>query len=197
MKTYLKLLILKLIQFAQSYKPKFAKCGENVVIGWGFEINRPDRLFLGSHIYIGPKAVFNSLGGIRIHTGVIVGPNLHIYSVNHKYTDGIETLPFDSREILKPVEIHRYVWIGGDVIIVPGVTIGEGAVVGAGSVVVKDVPPLAVVAGSPAKVMKYRNNEEYHKLASQKMAIYSIKKQKDLRITEIGQIPEKWFIEDI
>lgn len=196
-KKYLKLKIKTIMNFGLSYLPDFAKCGENVVIVSGFEANRPDRIFLGSHIYIGPYAKFNSVGGIRIQSGVIIGPYCHIYTANHKYDGDIKTLPFDEREYLKPVEIQKYVWIGGDVIILPGVTIGEGSVIGAGSIVTKDIPPLAIAVGSPAKVIKYRNKEEYEKLSNENKAIYSIIKLKDLRVEELGNVPSNWTDEEI
>ena len=66
--------------------------------------------------------------------------------------------------MLKPVNIGNNVWIGSRVTIIPGVSIGEGAVIGAGAVVAHDIPPLAVVGGNPAKVIKYRNREVYEKL---------------------------------
>ena len=63
--------------------------------------------------------------------------------------------------------IEDFVWCGANVTILPGVIIGEGAIVGAGSVVVKDVPKYAVVAGNPAIVLKYRNIEQFEKLKQQ------------------------------
>ena len=71
-------------------------------------------------------------------------------------------LPFDEKVIVKPVVIKENVWIGSHCLILPGVEIGEGAVVGAGSVVTKNVPALAVVGGAPAKVIKWRNEERYN-----------------------------------
>lgn len=65
------------------------------------------------------------------------------------------------------VVIGENVWVGSSAIILPGITIGEGAVVGAGSVVTKDVPAFAVVGGNPTKVLKYRDIERYNKLKLQ------------------------------
>ena len=60
--------------------------------------------------------------------------------------------------------IEDFVWLGYGVIVMPGIKVGEGAVVSAGSVLVKDVPPLAVVGGNPAKIIKYRNKERFNQL---------------------------------
>jgi hypothetical protein len=68
---------------------------------------------------------------------------------------------------LRPVRICRNVWIGSNVLVCPGVTIGEGAVVAMGSVVTKDVPPLSVVGGNPAKVIKTRDEEMYRRIQSE------------------------------
>ena len=71
---------------------------------------------------------------------------------------------YDSNFIKKAVHICENVWIGSKVIILPGVTIGEGSVIGAGAIITKDVPPCAVVGGNPAKVVKYRDKKQYLKL---------------------------------
>lgn len=75
-----------------------------------------------------------------------------------------DALPYGTKYINKPVIIEDNVWIGSDVIIIPGVTIHEGAIIGIGSVVTKDVPSCAVVGGNPAKIIKYRDKEQYEKL---------------------------------
>ena len=141
----------------------FGVCGTNVLLVEPYELNYPERLFLGSHIYVGPYAAFNSVGGIRIGTGTILGPYVHIYSGNHDYYGG-DMIPFDEGTIVRPVDIGENVWIAGDVVVVPGVTIGEGAVVAAGAVVTHDVPEGAVVGGNPARVLKRRDMDRYNEL---------------------------------
>jgi acetyltransferase-like isoleucine patch superfamily enzyme len=71
--------------------------------------------------------------------------------------------------IVKDVVIEDNVWLGNNVIVLPGVTIGEGAVIQAGSVVVKDIPALSVAGGHPAKVFNMRDIEHYNKLKEQKL----------------------------
>lgn len=93
--------------------------------------------------------MFIDLGGIELEDNVLIGPEVKILSVNH---------PLDPKNrrgvILKSVKIRRNAWIGAGVTVCPGVTIGENSVIGAGSVVTKDVPSNTVYAGVPAKFIK-------------------------------------------
>jgi len=88
---------------------------------------------------------------IKISDNVVIAPHVTFFSAGHnyKYLD----LPDTAASII----IEEYVWIGGQSIILPGVTIGKGAVVGAGSVVTKDIPPYTIAVGNPAKVIKKRD----------------------------------------
>lgn len=88
-----------------------------------------------------------SAGGITIDDGVMVGPNVQIYTDNHD---------FDNHMVLrcKPAHICKNAWIGGGAIILPGITVGENAVVGSSAVVTHDVEPNTIVAGNPAHVIK-------------------------------------------
>ena len=85
-----------------------------------------------------------------------------ILSTNHNYEGS--KIPYDEAYIKKSVIIEDYVWFGIGVKILPGVTVGEGAIVGMGSVVTRDVPPCAIVGGNPAKVIKYRDKQKYERL---------------------------------
>lgn len=102
-------------------------------------------------------------GGVIIGRYFHTGRGLTIFSTNHNY-ENTTMIPYDEVSVDKPVIIKDFVWCGANVTIVPGVTIGEGVVIGAGSVVTKDVPDYAVVGGNPAKVIKYRNVEEFKRL---------------------------------
>lgn len=95
-------------------------------------------------------------GGVTIGRYFHTGRGLTIFSTNHNYKYPTH-IPYDSIDIEMPVIIQDFVWCGANVTVLPGVTIGEGAVIGAGSVVFGDVPPCAVAAGNPAKVLKYRD----------------------------------------
>ncbi len=86
-----------------------------------------------------------------------------IITQNHNYDRG-EAIPYDTTFDYKTVVIEDNVWFGNRVIVTGNVTIGQGAIIAAGSVVVKDVPKCAIVGGNPAKVIKYRDIEHYEKL---------------------------------
>jgi acetyltransferase-like isoleucine patch superfamily enzyme len=100
---------------------------------------------------------------ITIGDGTIFGPRVKIFTGNHRY-ENETALPYDEVTLAKAVRIAENVWVGADVMILPGVQIGEGAVLAAGSVVTKDVPKGAVVGGNPAKVLKFRDLEQYEAL---------------------------------
>lgn len=110
-------------------------------IGVGTMINRGCR-FYASHHYPDVR--------IRIGNHVAVAPEVSFFAAGHDYTN--LSLP----DIASSITVGDYVWIGGRSIILGGVTIGEGAVIAAGSVVTRDIPPYTVVAGVPAHVIKKR-----------------------------------------
>lgn len=99
---------------------------------------------------------------------VFIGNNFHsgfgclILTENHNFNG--EAIPYDQTVITKEVIIEDNVWLGINVIILPGVTIGEGAIIQAGSVVVSDIPKCAIAGGHPAKVFKYRDVGRYENL---------------------------------
>ena len=106
---------------------------------------------LGKNVFINHACSFLDIGGIIIEDDVMIGPRVNITSENHPLD------PSDREALIpKPVHIKRNAWIGAGVTILPGVTVGENAVVAAGAVVSRDVPPDTVVAGIPAKVVKER-----------------------------------------
>ena len=117
----------------------------------------------GQNIHVGDNFLANynvtilDIREVRIGDNVMIGPNTLITTVNHPLT------PMGRRKhlgIAKQVTIGNDVWIGNHVKILDGVRIADGAVVGAGAVVTKDLPPYSISAGVPARVMKYRFDEE-------------------------------------
>lgn len=86
---------------------------------------------------------------------------------SHDYDNG-DAIPYGSTYVAKHVTIGDFVWFGSDVIISGNVNIGEGAIIAIGSVVVKDVPPYAIVGGNPAKIIKYRDKDHFDKLKEEK-----------------------------
>lgn len=91
------------------------------------------------------------------------GEGLRIFTRNHNYNCG-EAIPYDDTYIAKDVIIEDFVWIGAQVILLPGTHIGEGAVIQAGSVVHGTIPPCAIAGGNPAKVFAYRDVEHFNRL---------------------------------
>jgi maltose O-acetyltransferase len=144
--------------------------GENVIIEIG-SFSNSQNIKISNNVYIGPGAFWNGLGGIEIHENVIIGPKSIIWTCNHNYNSD-KLLPYDEIEILKKVVIEKNVWVGLNVSIAPGVHINEGAIIGLGSVVVNDIPALAIAAGNPAKVIKYRNRRLYEEALSKEANSY-------------------------
>lgn len=123
---------------------------ESVQIFLPFYIAYGKNTRLGKNVIINFNCTFLDLGGITVEDDVLIGPNTNIITEEHplnpQQRHGLHA---------RPVVIRRNAWLGAGVIVLPGVTIGENAIVGAGSVVTKDVPDNAVVVGSPAKIVKY------------------------------------------
>lgn len=118
---------------------------------------------IGSDVYIGPYALFSAVKGLTIGNKVTFGPRVTIMGGNHNFRE-VGQYTFDVHEKRDdddaPVVIEDDTWIGSNAIILKGVTVGHGAIVGAGAIVTKDVPPYAIVGGNPAKVIKYRFTPE-------------------------------------
>jgi acetyltransferase-like isoleucine patch superfamily enzyme len=118
---------------------------------------KAENIEIGTHVRIQPYCAIwaSPKGKITIGQYTGLGPGTVVFSSNHQYQPGV---PFYRQPwIEKGVTIGRDVWVGAGCIILPGVTIGDGAVVAAGSVVTRDIPPGAVVAGVPARVIKSRD----------------------------------------
>lgn len=133
--------------------------------GEGVRVAFPERLRLGEGVYLGDGVFLQAQGGIEIGDRTVLGSRVVVLSHNHNYA-APEHLPYDEKEILRPVRIGRYVWIGMGAMICPGVSVGEGAVVRMGAVVSRDVPAMAIVAGNPATEEGRRGEEalrEYEK----------------------------------
>jgi maltose O-acetyltransferase len=150
---------LKEIVFLFRFK---GSIGANTKLEKGI-FNSSSKINIGDNCYIGPFAYWDALGDIKVGNNVIIGPKSIIWTYNHNF-DSDTLIPYDEIELLKSVTIEDNVWIGIDVKIIPGVTIGEGAIIAMGSVVVNNIPPLAIVGGNPAKILKYRDSEKYTKL---------------------------------
>ncbi|MCQ2105803.1 MAG: maltose O-acetyltransferase [Fibrobacter sp.] len=105
--------------------------------------------FIGENVFINSGCKFQDQGGIRIGNGVLFGHNVTLCTINHN-----QDPEHRGDMVFKPIHIEDNVWIGAGAIILPGVTIGYGAIVAAAAVVTKNVEPKTVVAGVPAKKIK-------------------------------------------
>lgn len=113
-----------------------------------------NRVKFGKNVFINHSAIFSASGGIEIEDGVSIAPGVRIATINHDFNQRHTIYTYGK------VVIKKNAWIGMNVTICPGVTIGEYAVVGAGAVVTKDIPDYGVAVGSPAKVIKYLDPKE-------------------------------------
>ncbi|MGM0385716.1 MAG: sugar O-acetyltransferase [Actinomycetota bacterium] len=126
-------------------------------IGEGSEIRPPLYVDYGSNISIGARCFANyglvalDVAAITIGDDVQMGPNVQFLTPTHPVDPGPRR---DKWEAAEPITIGDNVWLGGGVIVCPGVTIGQNTVVGAGAVVVKDTPPNVVAVGNPARVVR-------------------------------------------
>lgn len=125
---------------------------------------------LSGNTYISYHCGFNGMiirgaGKVTIGRYFHSGEGCMIITQGHNYEG--ECIPYDSKEILKDVEIGDFVWLGSKVLILPGAKIGEGAIIQAGSVVHGKIPKYAIAGGNPCKVFKYRDIEHFEKLKSE------------------------------
>ncbi len=134
--------------------------------GKNFKVNGES--YTTQNTTLGNNVNFNGMK-IQGSGNVIIGDNFHsgiecmIITSIHNYDNG-NAIPYDNTTISKDVIIEDNVWLGNRVIILPGVHIGEGAIIQAGSVVVKDIEKYAIAGGHPAEVFKFRDIEHYEKL---------------------------------
>lgn len=140
------------------FRATLKKFGKNGFIDYGVYIRYPFKVSIGNNVWINRNCSLYPSAQVKqaeivIGNNVAIGPETSIFSAGHDY------MQLHLPDIAKTIKIGDYVWIGGRSIILPGVEIGEGAVVGAGSVVTKNIDPYTIVAGNPAKIIKKRRIE--------------------------------------
>jgi maltose O-acetyltransferase len=125
--------------------------GKKSIIEPPFYCSYGKNIYLGDHVFLNYMCNILDCNEVRIGNHVMIGPFVQIYTAAH----ALHAEPRNKGlEEAKPVMIEDNVWIGGAAILVPGVRVGLNAVVGAGAVVTRDVPPNKVVAGNPARVIR-------------------------------------------
>lgn len=132
-----------------------AKASKNVMFYPGFQVRNPKKLVIEDGVNIGPKCLLDARRGLTIRKNAVIAYEAIIWSLNHDYND----INFCGKGA--PTEIGAYAWICSRSMILPGIKIGEGAVVASGAIVTKDVPPYAIVGGIPAKIIGHREEKEY------------------------------------
>lgn len=127
---------------------------QDVAVFTPIYINYGKHINIGKNVFINFDCTFLALGGITIEDDVLIGPKVSLITENHPLN------PKDRKGLIaRPILIKKNAWIGTNATILPGVTIGENAVVAAGAVVSKDVPDNSIVGGIPAKIIKEIDNE--------------------------------------
>lgn len=141
----------------QMIKKLFQSTGESCWIESPFFCDHGYNISVGENFFAATNCVMLDCGKISIGNNVLIGPNVGIYTVNHA---------FDSKERSQryehslPVNIGDDVWIGGNVSILGGVTVGSDSIIAAGSVVTKDIPSGVIAAGNPAKIIREITEED-------------------------------------
>jgi acetyltransferase-like isoleucine patch superfamily enzyme len=142
-------------------------------VGFGLKLNgrlhyisSPNKVILGNNVHIGDNCYLKTEGGLTIGHNCHISRNLTLYTVNHDYNGA--GLPYDSNEIFKPVVIGDNVWVGMNVSIMPGISIGEGAIIALGTIVNRDVKPYEVVGPALIQTIKYRDVNHYELLKHNK-----------------------------
>lgn len=153
-----------------SYQPfgKFAKwsrkiCGKLILQQCGKNVNIERGAVFSSHVSLGDNSgigICASLtGSVSIGKNVMMGPHCTMYSRNHAFDRLDIPMCEQGFQNERTIVIENDVWIGGHTIFLPGVHIGQGAIIGAGAVVTKNVPAYAIVGGNPARIIRFRNEE--------------------------------------
>lgn len=144
---------LTLAEFAQKQeliRQLLGTVGSNPFIGDNFHCDFGLNIHVGNNFHADYNCTMLDVAEIRIGHNCLIGPDVGIYTAGHRLQPEGRTL--DGYGL--PITIGNDVWIGGHSTILPGVTIGDGSVVSAGSVVIKDVPPQTLVGGNPANIIK-------------------------------------------
>jgi maltose O-acetyltransferase len=132
----------------------FRYCGENVIIKRGAYFGSGSDVSLGHNSQIGHNARLDH--DVTIGDDVVMGPDVVLMSGSHAFDDPVRPINLQGALPRRPIVIGNDVWLGTRVIVLPGVRIGDGAVIGAGSVVTRDVSPRTIVAGAPARMLRER-----------------------------------------
>jgi len=141
----------------QFWKLFIKKGGNRVFVFSQCRLLSPGGILFGDNVIVNHHTDLDGHGQLNIGSNVMIGPYCMVLTSQHDY-HSIEIPIMEQKILLGKVKIGDDVWVGAHSIILPNIVVGQGAVIGANSVVTRDVPSFAVVAGSPAKVIKYRKS---------------------------------------
>ena len=141
----------------QLLKDFFNSFGDSSSLIPPFHCSYGYQISIGSSTYINSGVHLSDAAPIVIGNHVLIGPNCSIYAACHPLHPETRA---SSLECGQPVYIEDDVWLGGNVVVLPGVRIGKGSVIGAGSIVTKNIPPMSIAAGNPCKVIRKITDED-------------------------------------
>ena len=137
------------------YRPFFASVGKHLRVHDNVLIKYPDEITLGDHVTVNPGCILAGKGGLAIGSEAMIGAGTKIVTTSH--VSASTEIPMRQQGMVtSPVVIADDVWFGFDVKVLPGATIGRGAIIGAGAVVTGEIPAWSVAAGVPARVVSRR-----------------------------------------
>jgi len=151
------------------YRALGAEVGKNVVFHFKTEIRGIHKLKIGKGTIVGDNALLDARSGLTLGENVNISSNVSLYTYQHDHRDPYFRCTSDNT---KPIAISNRAWLGSNVIVLPGVNIGEGAVCCAGCVVTKDVEPYTVVAGIPAKKVNERSRDLQYDFKGKTIRLY-------------------------
>lgn len=132
-------------------KKLFAKTGNQITVEQNFWCDYGYNIYVGENFYANHNCVILDCAKVEFGDNVFIAPNCSFYTAGHPIDVELRN---KGLEYAKPIKIGNNVWIGGNVIVLPGVTIGDNVTIGAGSVVTKDIPANVVAVGNPCRVIK-------------------------------------------
>lgn len=181
---------------SQLLKETFGRTGKKIYMEPVINFDYGYNIFVGENFYANFNCTFLDVSTIEIGDNCMFAPNVQLYTATHplhpvKRNSGLE--------YAKPIKIGNNVWLGGGVIVTPGVTLGDNVVVGAGSVVTKSFPDNVVIAGNPARIIKTVEEELTeesletlrHKIDMIDRELVALLEKRMDKVTKIGQVKKE------
>ncbi len=181
---------------SQLLKETFGRTGKKIYMEPVINFDYGYNIFVGENFYANFNCTFLDVSTIEIGDNCMFAPNVQLYTATHplhpvKRNSGLE--------YAKPIKIGNNVWLGGGVIVTPGVTLGDNVVVGAGSVVTKSFPDNVVIAGNPARIIKAVEEELTeesletlrHKIDMIDRELVALLEKRMDTVTKIGQVKKE------